>query len=82
MEQNKYDIVLMDLHMPERNGFEATELFVNTLPFRCSDHCFYADVTSVDIEKCLIAGMTITGAKPVNDNYCTENIKCLKTTPA
>ncbi|MGZ4033625.1 MAG: response regulator [Bacteroidia bacterium] len=78
MKQNKYDIVLMDLHMPEMNGFEATEYIRNTLRSNVPIIAFTADVTSVDIEKCLSIGMDDHSAKPVDDKLLYRKmIKCL-----
>ncbi|MDD3323202.1 MAG: ATP-binding protein, partial [Paludibacter sp.] len=52
MESNSYDIILMDLQMPEMNGFEATDYIRNTLHSNIPIMAFTADVTTVDLAKC------------------------------
>jgi len=67
LEQEAFDIVLMDLHMPSMNGYEATleirkqaryaELPVITLS---------ASVTDEEKRRCLATGMNDFIAKPIN----------------
>ena len=47
-----YDIILMDLQMPEMNGFEATEYIRNKLNSEIPIIALTADVTTVDLANC------------------------------
>lgn len=67
LKVNKYDIVLMDLQMPEMNGFEATEYIRNTLKSSIPIIALTADVTTVDLEKCKSVGMNDYISKPVDE---------------
>lgn len=64
-----YDAILMDLRMPEMNGFEATEAIrsmdrpdAGTIPILAMT----ADAFTEDIKKCLECGMNGHIAKPIN----------------
>jgi len=46
MQANAYDIVLMDLQMPEMNGFEATEHIRKTMGSKIPIIALTADVTT------------------------------------
>ena len=67
LETKKYDIILMDLQMPEMNGFEATEYIRNTLKSAIPIIALTADVTTVDLEKCKAVGMNDYISKPVDE---------------
>jgi len=67
LEQDRFDVVLMDLHMPSMNGYEATlairkqaryaQLPVITLS---------ASVTDEEKQRCLTTGMNAFVGKPIN----------------
>jgi PAS domain S-box-containing protein len=67
MQTKSYDIVLMDLQMPEMNGFEATEYIRNIMKSTVPIIALTADVTTVDLAKCKAVGMNDYIAKPVDD---------------
>jgi len=69
-----YDIVLMDLQMPEMNGFEATEYIRNTLKSDIPIIALTADVTTVDLAKCKAVGMNDYIAKPVDERVLYSKI--------
>jgi PAS domain S-box-containing protein len=67
LQQRSYDIVLMDLQMPELNGFEVTELVRNTFPETRQPWviALTANAMDGDREACVEAGMDDYLAKPV-----------------
>jgi len=66
--QNKsYDIILMDLHMPEMNGFETAQYIRNTMRSDIPIIALTADVTTVDLKKCEAVGMNDYISKPVEE---------------
>ena len=71
---NSYDIILMDLHMPEMNGFEATEYIRNTMNSKIPIIALTADVTTVDLAKCKAVGMNDYIAKPVDERLLYSKI--------
>ena len=68
MQTNTYDIVLMDLHMPEMNGFEAIEYIRKTLKSHIPIIALTADVTTMDVSNCKQFGMDDYISKPINEN--------------
>jgi PAS domain S-box-containing protein len=67
VQENQYDVVLMDLQMPEMNGFEATDYIRNKLKSDIPIIALTADVTTVDLAKCRAVGMNDYIAKPVDE---------------
>ena len=67
IKQKNFDIILMDLQMPEMNGFEATKFIRNTLKLNIPIIALTADVTTIDVEKCKKAGMNDYISKPVDE---------------
>lgn len=81
MENNLYDIILMDLQMPEMNGFEATEYIRNTLKSTVPIIALTADVTTADLEKCKDVGMNDYLAKPMDDKLLYAKMIALVKNP-
>lgn len=74
-----YDIILMDLQMPEMNGFEATAYIRNEMNSQIPIIALTADVTTVDIDKCLAVGMNDYISKPIDEKLLyNKMLKCLK----
>jgi signal transduction histidine kinase/CheY-like chemotaxis protein len=70
----KYDLVFMDVQMPEMDGFEATRNIRksgNTIPVIAMT----ANVFKEDIENCLAAGMDDHIGKPLNMDNVLEKIR-------
>jgi PAS domain S-box-containing protein len=74
LKTGTYDIILMDLQMPEMNGFEATEYIRNTLYSKIPIIALTADVTTVDLAKCKQVGMNDYIAKPVDEKLLYKKI--------
>jgi len=74
MQTASYDIILMDLQMPEMNGFEATDYIRNILKSKIPIIALTADVTTVDLEKCRAVGMNDYIAKPVDERLLYSKI--------
>lgn len=62
-----FDIILMDLQMPEMNGFEATKYIRKNLKLDIPIIALTADVTTVDVDKCKEVGMNDYISKPVDE---------------
>ncbi|MBA4155422.1 ATP-binding protein [Flavobacterium sp.] len=67
LETTAYDIILMDLQMPEMNGFEATTYIRETLKLTVPIIALTADVTTVDVARCKEVGMNDYISKPVDE---------------
>ncbi|WOK04191.1 ATP-binding protein [Imperialibacter roseus] len=82
LEAKSYDIILMDLQMPEMNGFEATEYIRNTMNLKTPIIALTADVTTVDLEKCRVVGMDDYISKPVDERLlCSKIVSLVKRPP-
>ncbi len=65
-QKEKWDLILMDVHMPEMDGLEATRHIRQlALPYRPRIVALTADVLKGEREKCLDAGMDDYATKPV-----------------
>lgn len=74
LSSDNYDLVLMDLQMPEMNGFEATKHIREKLKSNVPIIALTADVTSADVENCKKAGMNDYISKPVDDKLLHRKI--------
>ena len=77
LQSQSYDIILMDLQMPEMNGFEATEYIRNKMNSTIPIIALTADVTTVDLAKCKAVGMNDYIAKPVDERLLYSKIVSL-----
>ena len=78
----KYDVILMDIQMPEMDGFEATRQ-IRAMDFpnakRVPILAMTASVFKEDINKCLDAGMNDHIGKPIIFNELVKKLKnCLE----
>jgi PAS domain S-box-containing protein len=69
-----YDIILMDLQMPEMNGFEATHYIRTKLKSKIPIIALTADVTTVDLARCTEVGMNDYISKPVDEKLLYNKI--------
>ncbi|MCL2365817.1 MAG: response regulator [Oscillospiraceae bacterium] len=65
----KYDLILMDVNMPEMDGYEATQ-HIRALSFEKAKSipiiAMTANVFKEDVERCLAAGMNAHTGKPID----------------
>jgi CheY-like chemotaxis protein len=72
-----YDLIIMDIQMPEMDGYEATKAIraldmprAKTIPIIAMS----ANVFKEDIDRCLECGMNDHVAKPINEKLVVEKI--------
>jgi PAS domain S-box-containing protein len=80
-EIKPYDIILMDLQMPEMNGYEATSYIRNVMKSDIPIIALTADVTTADVEKCKAVGMNDYLSKPINERLLYSKIVALVKKP-
>jgi CheY-like chemotaxis protein/two-component sensor histidine kinase len=75
---DKYDLIFMDVNMPEMDGYEATQTIrALDLP-QAKDICIIAMTANVfreDIERCLSAGMNDHVGKPIESEVLYKKLK-------
>lgn len=74
LKEKPFDIVLMDLQMPEMNGFEATDYIRKVMLSNIPIIALTADVTTMDLAKCKEVGMDDYIAKPVDEKYYSTKL--------
>ncbi len=74
LKTKSYDIILMDLQMPEMNGFEATQYIRTKMNLEIPIIALSADVTTIDVVKCQAVGMNDYLAKPVDEKILYSKI--------
>jgi len=75
---DRYGLILMDVHMPEMDGYETTRVIRELDLARARDIpiiAMTADVFKEDIERCLSAGMNDHIGKPVSQDDLRKKIK-------
>ena len=75
-----YDVIFMDVQMPEMDGYEATRCIrsldipeAKTIPIIAMT----ANVFREDVERCLEAGMNSHIGKPLNFNEVIDKLRAL-----
>lgn len=80
--QNKsYDVVLMDLQMPELNGFETSEYIRREMKSNIPIIALSADVTTADVDKAKAAGMNDYVSKPIDEKILYNKIVAIVKNP-
>lgn len=74
LQTNSYDIILMDLQMPEMSGLEATEYIRKEMNLQIPIIALTADVTMGDLEKCKAIGINGHIAKPIDEKLLYNKI--------
>ena len=74
LQTNTYDIILMDIQMPEMDGIEATEYIRNKMNSKIPIIALTADVTTEDLEKCKAIGINYHIAKPIDEKLLYNKI--------
>ncbi len=74
LQTNTYNIILMDLQMPEMNGFEATQYIRQTIKSQIPIIALTADVTTADVTKCKELGMDDYISKPIDEKQLYNKI--------
>ena len=79
-EEEKIDLVLMDIHMPDLNGWDTTTQFRSSLLTQVSEIPIIgltADVLKESREKCMEVGMNLVVSKPFQMTDLKEEILSL-----
>jgi two-component system, sensor histidine kinase len=74
LQQNHYDLVLMDIQMPEMDGYEATRVIRNELKSNIPIIALTAHAMSGEKEKCLGLGMNDFVSKPFDQKELNDKI--------
>ena len=74
LKKSSFDLILMDLQMPEMGGIEATRILREKLHLTTPVIALTANAFKTEIERCLNAGMNDYIIKPFEENSLMEAI--------
>jgi signal transduction histidine kinase/CheY-like chemotaxis protein len=69
LREKKYDLILMDIQMPERDGYSTTQEIRNVLKLDTPIIAMTAHAMPGEREKCLSYGMNEYIPKPINEEH-------------
>ncbi|MCC6634708.1 MAG: response regulator [Chitinophagaceae bacterium] len=75
MNQNKFDAILMDIYMPELDGYQTTDIIRNQLHSSIPIIAMTALAMKGEEEKCLALGMNGYISKPFSSETLFQEIK-------
>jgi PAS domain S-box-containing protein len=74
LEKKTFDVILMDIQMPEMGGIEATEIIRNKLKLSTPIIALTANAFKTEIDRCRKAGMDDYVTKPFDEEILIETI--------
>jgi len=74
IKSNTYDLILMDIEMPEMNGYEATAVIRHELKNDVPIIAMTAHAMAGEQDKCIALGMNDYISKPINSNLLFEKM--------
>lgn len=74
LKNQKFDLILMDIQMPEMGGIEATEIIRKELNLTTPIIALTANAFKTEIDKCKKAGMDDYVTKPFDEDILIETI--------
>jgi CheY-like chemotaxis protein/HPt (histidine-containing phosphotransfer) domain-containing protein len=77
VKNNFYDIILMDIELPDMNGYNTTKIIRDELKLKLPVIALTAHALAGEREKCLEAGMNEYLTKPVNTRKLFEMMSVL-----
>jgi two-component system sensor histidine kinase/response regulator len=83
-EKGRFDVILMDVQMPELDGYEATEV-IRSKEQQTGQHtpiiAMTANAMKGDRERCLNAGMDDYIAKPIDPDQLSQALETIASSP-
>lgn len=74
LKNQKFDIILMDIQMPEMDGYEATKIIRNEFKSNVPIIALTANAFKAELEKCKNAGMNDYVTKPFDETLLLNTI--------
>jgi signal transduction histidine kinase/DNA-binding response OmpR family regulator len=74
LKNSTFDVILMDIQMPEMGGIEATEIIRNKLHLTTPIIALTANAFKTEIDRCRKAGMDDYVTKPFDEDILIETI--------
>ncbi|MEI6020547.1 MAG: PAS domain S-box protein [Bacteroidota bacterium] len=74
LQKQSFDIILMDIQMPEMNGIEATKMIRNELKIKTPIIALTANAFKTELEACKVAGMEAYVTKPFEESILIKTI--------